>query len=252
MTTSELRGRSAIVTGSAKRNGRAIAIALANAGASVVINARTSADAAHAVAQEIQASGGRAAVCMADITRPADAQRLVKTAADAFGGLDILVNNAATRPNDRFADMDLAKWRAVTSVILDGAFLCCMSAAPYLQRSGHGRIVNIGGVAGHRGARDRVHVVTAKAGLVGLTKALALELAPKVTVNCVVPGRIEDEADAPEERAAASRRVGPESIPLARSGSTRDVAAVVAFLCSESAGYITGQALHVNGGMYMC
>jgi 3-oxoacyl-[acyl-carrier protein] reductase len=248
----DLTGKSAIVTGSAKRNGRAIALALADAGASVVINARESLDDANAVSAEIRRRGGQAVVCMADVTRPADVQRLVGAAVNAFGSLDILVNNAATRTNDRFADMDLAKWHAVTSVILDGAFLCALTAAPHLQRSGHGRIVNIGGVAGHRGARGRIHVVSAKAGLVGLTKALALELAPKVTVNCVVPGRIEDEADSPEALAEANKRVAPESIPLARSGTTRDIAAAVAFLCSENASYVTGQALHVNGGMYLC
>lgn len=252
MINIDLTGRSAIVTGSAKRNGRAIALALADAGASVVINARTSVDDANAVSAEIRRRGGQAVVCMADVTRPADVQRLVEKAVDAFGGLDILVNNAATRSNDRFSDMDLEKWRAVTAVILDGAFLCSLTAAPHLQRSGRGRIVNIGGVAGHRGARGRIHVVAAKAGLVGLTKALALELAPGVTVNCVVPGRIEDETDSPEALAEANKRVAPESIPLGRSGTTRDIAAAVAFLCSDNANYVTGQALHVNGGMYLC
>ena len=251
MLNVDLTGRSAIVTGSAQRNGRAIARILAKAGASVVINARTSIAAANSVAAEIRGDGGRAVVCLADVTQPADAQRLVDAAIDAFGGLDILVNNAATRPDDTFAEMDLAKWRAVTAVILDGAFLCSLVAAPHLQRSGHGRIINIGGVAGHRGARGRIHVVAAKAGLVGLTKALALELSPQVTVNCVVPGRIEDESDSPENVEAASRRVAPDSIPLGRSGSTSDVAAAVAFLCCDGGNYITGQTLHVNGGMYL-
>ena len=251
MITIDLSGRSAIVTGSAQRNGRATALALAEAGASVVINARTSVESANKVAAEIQSRGGKAVVCMADITQPDDVKRLIGTAVDAFGGLDILVNNAASRPNDKFADMDLAKWRAVTSIILDGAFLCSITAAPHLKRSGRGRIVNMGGVASFRGARDRIHVVAAKAGLVGMTKALALELAPEVTVNCIAPGRIEDDADSPEERAAGSKRAG-QSIPLGRSGSTRDTGSAIAFLCSDQANYITGHTLHMKGGLYLC
>jgi 3-oxoacyl-[acyl-carrier protein] reductase len=225
---------------------------LAEAGAAVVINARTSAAAAHEVASKIKSMGGRAEVCIADVTQPADVDRLIGTAVGAFGGLDILVNNAATRPADSFAEMDLAKWRAVTAVILDGAFLCAMAAAPHLQNSGRGRIINIGGVAGHRGARGRIHVVSAKAGLVGLTKALALELAPRVTVNCVVPGRIEDASDSPHDIAAGNKRAPVDSIPLGRSGSTSDIAMTVTLLCSDGLGYVTGQAVHVNGGMYLC
>jgi 3-oxoacyl-[acyl-carrier protein] reductase len=252
---SDLSGKVALVTGSSRRNGRAIARALASAGASVVINARTSAGEADLVVQEITLAGGRAVACMADIAQEQDAQRLIATALEAFGRLDILVNNAAIRAADPLAEMSFARWREVNGIILDGAFLCAKSAAPHLQRGGGGgggRIVNIGGISGHKGAVGRAHVVAAKAGLIGLTKALALELAPDVTVNCVSPGRIEDIDDSAADRTSRDIRLPSDLIPLQRSGTTQDVAAAVRFLCSEAAGYITGQVIHVNGGAYIC
>lgn len=202
--------------------------------------------------QEIVSTGGRAVACLADVAHEQDAQRLIATAVDAFGRLDILVNNAAVRAADPLPTLTYARWREVNAIILDGAFLCAQAAAPHLQKTGAGRIVNIGGISAHKGVNKRAHVVAAKAGLVGLTKALALELAPSVTVNCVAPGRIEDESDSAEERSSRSVRLPAEQIPLQRSGSTAEVAATVRFLCSDGAGYITGQVIHVNGGAYLC
>jgi 3-oxoacyl-[acyl-carrier protein] reductase len=248
----DLSGRAAIVTGSARRIGRAIAIALAEAGAAIIVNGRTSAAEAAQVTEEIRAKGGRAETCMADVTQPREVERLIGTAVEAFGGLDILVNNAGIRSNERLADMNYEKWRAVTSVILDGSFLCALAAAPHLSRSPHGRIINLGGTSAHRGARDRIHVMAAKSGLIGLTRSLALELAPSVTCNCVVPALIEDAADDPEEATARHKRLPPELVPLGRTGTPAEVAAAILYLCSDGADYVTGQTLHVNGGVYLC
>jgi 3-oxoacyl-[acyl-carrier protein] reductase len=245
-----LSGRTAIVTGSARRIGRAIALALADAGAQLVINARSSTRDADAVVQEIERRGGRAVACLADVSRPDEAARIVKSAVDAFGGVDILVNNAAIRPHQPFLEMTYEKWREVTGTILDGAFLCALAAGPYLAKSPHGRIINMGGTSAHKGGKDRIHVMAAKSAMIGLTKGLAIELAPNVTANCVVPALIEDEADAGTERAARRQRMPLKDVPAGRPGTPAEVAGVIAFLCSDAAGYITGQTIFVNGGAY--
>jgi 3-oxoacyl-[acyl-carrier protein] reductase len=251
MAEADLSGRVAIVTGSGRRNGRTIARRLAGAGAAVVVNARVSRGEADQVVREIVEAGGRAVACLADVSREDEVERLIATAVESFGGLDILVNNAALRAQEGLADISFARWREVTSIILDGAFLTTKHAAPHLRRSKAGRIVNITGITGHKGVPNRSHVIAAKSGLIGFTKAIALELAPEVTVNCVSPGRIEDEDDAAEELTKRAGRPTAAQIPLQRMGRTGDVAATVKFLCSDEASYITGQVIHVNGGAYM-
>ena len=243
--------KAAIVTGSSRRTGRAIARALARNGVAIVVNARSSHAEALSVAEEIRAIGGEAEVCLADVAQPEGAHRLIESCVERFGRLDILVNNAAVRANASFETLSFDEWRRVSAVILDGAFLCSQAAAPHLRHA-RGRIVNIAGIAAHRAAVGRAHVVAAKAGLVGLTKALALELAPEVTVNCVSPGKIEDPNDSADERAKRGARFPEELVPLRRSGATEEVAQAVAYLCSDVAGYITGQTLHVNGGAFWC
>lgn len=187
----ELEGRVALVTGGARNIGRAISRALAAGGATVMVNARSSrAEAAHTVAM-IEAEGGRATSCLADVSRPAQVARLVAATLARHGRLDILVHNAALREERPFEDITLAEWRRVLGVVLDGAFLTAQAALPHLRAAGAGAVVLIGGQTGHQGAVGRAHVVTAKAGLAGLTKALALEFAPAcITVNCVVPGAV--------------------------------------------------------------
>ncbi|MGE3403345.1 MAG: SDR family NAD(P)-dependent oxidoreductase [Vicinamibacterales bacterium] len=248
MIEHELAGRRAIVTGSAKNIGRAIAIELAQAGAAVAINARTSDDAARDVAAEIERAGGRAVVVLADVGTADGARRLIDDTAAALGGIDILVNNAAVRREAAFADLDFAQWREVLSIALDGAYLCSHAALPHLMRApaGHAAIVNIGGLTAHTGAARRAHVVAAKAGLVGLTRALAHDLAPHVTVNCVAPGLIETAraGAAPAHHAHAQTLLG-------RRGQPADVAALVRFVCGPGGRYLTGQTLHVNGGAYL-
>jgi 3-oxoacyl-[acyl-carrier protein] reductase len=246
-----LKGRSAIVTGSARRIGRAIAFELASCGAAVLINSRSDTAAAQATAEQIVAKGGRASFCVADVTKPDDVRRMVGTAVDAFGGLDILVNNAAVRPNEPLEAISVEKWREVLAVVLDGSFLCAQACAPHLKRSNQGRVINIGGTSAHKGVTNRIHVMTAKSGLVGLTKGLAMELAPHATANCVVPGLIEDEQDEQAEVEARRKRMPPELVPVGRTGAPKDIAGMVAFLCSDAGGYITGQTIHVSGGLYL-
>ena len=187
--THELSGRVAIVTGAGRNIGRAIALALADGGAAVVVNARSNLQEAEAVAGEIERGGGKALAVTADVADADAVERMVAAAASRFGRIDILVNNAAVRAEQPLETMTLADWRAVTGVILDGAFNCVKACLPHLKQSGAGVIVNIGGLSAHTGAARRPHVVTAKAGLIGFTRALAHELAPdKIRVNTVTPG----------------------------------------------------------------
>ena len=243
----DLTGRVAVVTGSSRNIGRAIALALADAGAAVMVNGRTAAAEAEAVAEEIRKAGGRAAVKIADVADPQAAAALIAAAVESFGRLDILVNNAAVRREIDFAQLDYREWRAITSIILDGAYLCSHSALPHLIASGSGAVVNIGGVSAFTGAAARAHVIAAKAGLAGLTRALAHDLAPHgITVNCVVPGRIDT------TRAGKEPAHHGGSGPLAgRRGRPEEIAALVRFLCGPEARYITGQSIHANGGVFM-
>ncbi|HLX79797.1 MAG TPA: 3-oxoacyl-ACP reductase family protein [Burkholderiales bacterium] len=247
---SELTGKVALVTGGARNIGRAISRALAAGGAAVMVNAHGSREAAEQTVALIKSAGGRAALHLADVTDAGAVGAMVAAAVREFGRLDLLVNNAAIRAETPLAEMKLEDWRRVLSVILDGAFLCAQSCLPHLARAGGGAIVNIGGMTAHKGAAGRVHVVAAKAGLAGMTRALALELAPHgITVNCVVPGTIETLRGLP---GAPERPAHRQSLPPAgRRGEPEEVAAAVRFLCGPGARYITGQSLHVNGGGYM-
>jgi 3-oxoacyl-[acyl-carrier protein] reductase len=243
----ELAGNVVLITGGGRNIGRAIALSLAAGGAGVMVNVdRSHSDAAETV-RMVEESGAKAASFLADVTDPDDVAAMVAATVDRFGRIDALVNNAALRTEQAFSDMPLVDWRRILSVILDGAFLCSQACLPHLVRSGHGAIVNIGGETGHRGAALRAHVVTAKAGLAGMTKALALELAPhRVTVNCVVPGRIDTIR---ESTSTLAHR--PAVPPIGRLGAPGEVAAMVRVLCGPDARYITGQAIHVNGGGWM-
>ncbi len=237
--TNELQGRVALVTGAGRNIGRAIALALADAGAKVVVNARSSLQEIQSVAEEIDGLA-----LLADITDQNSVEAMVSTALERFGRLDILVNNAAIRAIEPIEGIGAARWREVTSVILDGAWLCSRACMAALRSSGAGSIVNIGGLSAHTGALGRPHVIAAKAGLVGLTRALAHDLAAQgVTVNCVVPGMIET------RRTSPSAHPGRESA-LGRRGTPEEVAACVRFLAGPGARYVTGQTLHVNGGAF--
>ena len=246
----ELAGQVALVTGGVRRIGRSIALTLAREGAAIAVNAKSSRDEAAETVQEIEALGGTARVCMADVTDEAQVGRMVAEIGHDLGPVDILINNAAVRRDGEFASMSFADWRAVMAVVLDGAFLVSRAVIPGMLAKGRGTIVNIGGVTGHTGASGRAHVVAAKAGLVGLTKALAVEFGTRgITVNCVVPGKI---AGPRAASAGTSGAIPGGGHPLVgREGEPEDVAAAVRLLCSSGGRYITGQTIHVSGGIYL-
>jgi 3-oxoacyl-[acyl-carrier protein] reductase len=244
----ELEGRVALVTGGGRNIGRAIAVALARGGAAVIVNCRNSQAEAEGVVKEIEAAGGRAMGHLADVTDEKAVRAMVDAGVKRFGRLDILVNNAAVRDVTKIDDIDLATWRYVTGIILDGAFICTKAALGQLRKSGSGAIVNIGGMSGHTGAKGRPHVVAAKLGLVGLTRALAHDLAEdNITVNCVVPGLIETARGATSGTRTAHLHEGL----LGRHGKPEEVAAVVRLLAGPNGRYLTGQDWHVNGGAYL-
>lgn len=244
--TTETR-KVALVTGASRNIGRAIAVRLAQDGCDVIVHVGHDLAAGEETASAVRAAGARAEVVAADLRQQDGIARLVYVANQDFGRLDILVNNAAIRPEADFAALTLEAWREVMTVCLEAPFLLSQAAMPYLSQSPGGSIVNIGGLTGHTGAEGRAHVVTAKAGLVGLTKAMAHELAGKgICVNCVSPGLIET------QRAAASpAHHSSRQNLLGRRGLPDDVADAVAYLCSPAARYVTGQTLHVNGGAFL-
>ena len=243
----ELAGTAAVITGSNRNIGRAIALALADAGAAVVINAHRSRDLAEAVATEVGDAGGRAMVHMADVTVPDQVAGLIQAAVDKFGRLDFLVNNVAARKQTPMVDTSYEDWREVMTSILDSAFLCTRAAIPHLIESGRGAIVNLGGVSGFAGVPDRSHVATAKAGIAGMTGSLAVELAPhNITVNCISPGHIATSHDG-----GVPRHFQDRVAPLGRPGTVEEISATARFLCGPGARYITGETIHVNGGWYI-
>src|ERR1700731_2663751 len=247
--TGELTGKVAIVTGAGRNIGRAIALTLAEGGASVMVNARGNRTEAEAVMREIESAGGKALVHLGDVADAAAVQAMADMAVKQLGRIDILVNNAALRHEKPFGEMSYAEWREILDVTLDGAFHCAKACLPALRKSGAGTIVNIGGLSAHTGAKDRAHVVTAKAGIIGLTRALAHDLASDgITVNCVVPGLIG--TPRPKEKAQPAHPLDHHTITGER-GRPEDVAATVRFLCSPAAPYINGQAIHSNGGAYL-
>ncbi len=241
--------RSAIVTGAARNIGRASALALGQLGFGVLVHAQRNRDGAEETARLVRDAGGEARTLLADLTDP-EAAATIAAAARELGTIAVLVNNAAVRRAVPFREMTLEEWRAILAVNLDAAFLCAGAVIGDMVSAGWGRIVNIGGLTGHTGASGRAHVVTSKAALVGLTKALATEFAGTgVTANCVVPGEIETERGG----AAGARGQHPDKRPpmVGRRGEPREVAAMVAMLCGPDADYVTGQTIHVNGGAYL-
>ena len=241
----ELDGMVAIVTGSSRNIGRAIALTLAAAGARVAVNARSSEAQARETVEEIRATGGSAMLAMADVTDPSAVALMVERVAQAWGRIDILVNNANVHGVKPFEELTFEDWRSTLSVALDAPFHCIKACYPPMIRQGGGAIVNIGGSAGHMPYDGRVPVSAAKAGLAGITRSLALEGSRhKISVNCIAPGPVNTVRDVPSKS-------DPKKIPLGRFAEPDEVAHVVRMLCAPRGRYITGQTIHVNGGLYM-
>jgi len=244
----ELTGKVAIVTGAGRNIGRAIVLGLAYAGASVVLNVRSNKGEANSVVREIEAAGGKAIGVLGDVADEKTADALADAALKRFGRIDILVNNAALRRETPITEMDYTEWREVMSVILDGAFRCVHACLPAMRKNG-GTIINIGGMSAHVGSKDRAHVMTAKTGLVGFTRALAHDLAAeKITANCVVPGAIDTARPSSSQSPAHHLTHGTIT---GQRGKPDDVAAMVRFLCGPGGRYVTGQTIHVSGGGYL-
>jgi 3-oxoacyl-[acyl-carrier protein] reductase len=247
-----LEGRVALVTGASRGIGRAIAVALGHRGATVIINYASREDAAREAAAEVQAAGGKAAVLGFDVAAAEPVTEAVKQIGKDHGGLDILVNNAGVAINGLLMRFKDDQWQRTLDVNLTGAFNCSRAAASLLLRAkDRGRIVNITSVVGEMGNGGQAAYAASKAGVIGLTKALARELASRaVTVNAVAPGFIETDMTA-EHLPEAAREKLLTGIPLGRIGRAEEIGDCVAFLAGPEAAYLTGQVLRVNGGMLM-
>ena len=246
----DLSGKAAIVTGGSRGIGKAIALRLAQQGADVCFSYRGNADAAAATQKEIEALGRKCVSVQADVTEPDAAEALVKAALDAFGKVDILVNNAGITRDDLIMRMKPEDWRDVIETNLFGAFWTLKAVTRPMLRAKSGRIINITSVSGQAGQTGQANYSSAKAGLIGLTKAAARELASRsITVNAVAPGFVLTELT--QDLNDDLKGQITERTPLGRFGTTEEVAYAVAFLASDEAAYITGQVLAVDGGLVM-
>lgn len=244
----ELKGRVAIVTGAGRNIGRAIALHLAAGGAAVVVNARSNQAEADAVVAEIAAAGGKAIAVLADVGDPAAVEAMAQAALKAFGRIDILVNNASLRREKPIDEMSYAEWREIMDATLDSAFHGVHACLPAMKKNG-GTIINIGGMSAHIGSKGRAHVMTAKAGLLGFTRALAHDLgAYRITANCVVPGAIH--TTRPRTSLNPAHHLTHGTI-TGEPGKPDDVAAMVRLLAGPGGRNVTGQTIHVNGGAFL-
>jgi 3-oxoacyl-[acyl-carrier protein] reductase len=244
-----LKNRTALVTGASQGIGRATALALAQAGARVAAAARSAEKLANVVA-EIAAAGGEAVAVPMDVADAEQVKTGVRTAIEKLGKLDILVNNAAITRDGLALRMKLEDWEAVLRTNLTGAHLCAQQALAAMIRARYGRIINVTSVVAETGNAGQANYVAAKAGLIGLTRALAVEVASRnITVNAIAPGFIVSPMTAPLPQEMRDDLVA--RIPLGRMGTDAEVAAAAVFLASDEAGYITGAVLEVNGGLHM-
>jgi 3-oxoacyl-[acyl-carrier protein] reductase len=249
MADKELAGKVAVVTGAGRNIGRAIALQLAQAGASVVVNVRSNQAEADGVVREIEAAGGKALAALADVADPAAVEAMAQAALKRFGRIDILVNNASLRREQPIDKMSYADWREVMGATLDSAFHGVHACLPAMKKAGGGTIINVGGLSAHIGSKNRAHVMTAKTALLGFTRALAHDLAANhITANCVVPGAIDTAR--PGSSPSPAHHLTHGTITGER-GKPEDVAAMIRFLCGPGGRYVTGQTIHVSGGAYL-
>jgi 3-oxoacyl-[acyl-carrier protein] reductase len=246
----KLKDKTAIVTGASRGIGEAIALRLASEGANVAICASRSTEAAEAVAEKIRASGNQAIVQQTDVSQSESVDTLIKTTLDAWGKIDILINNAGITRDNLLMRMKKDEWDAVLDVNLKGAYHCIKAVTRPMMKARSGRIINISSVVGLMGNAAQINYAASKAGLIGLTKSVAKELAGRnITANVVAPGFIPTEMTAKLTDDLQEKLIA--QIPLGKLGSPEDVAAAVAFLASDDAAYMTGQVLVVDGGMVM-
>lgn len=245
-----LKGKTAVVTGASRGIGRAIAIKLAKLGANIVVNYRNSVDAVQEVVKEIEALGVKALAVQADISSYSDVEFMMKKCIEEFGSLDILVNNAGITKDGLLMRMKEEDFDSVIDINLKGAFNCTRHVSAIMLKQRRGRIINISSVSGITGNAGQVNYSSAKAGIIGMTKAVAREFASRgITCNAVAPGYIQ--TDMTKALPEKVKDVIMNTIPLKRLGMPEDVANAVAFLASEEAAYITGQVINVDGGMVM-
>ena len=239
-----LTGRVALVTGSGRNIGRATVLELARQGSNVVTNARTNREEAEAVAAEARELGAQAIATIADVADQGAVYRMVGEAISEFGRVDILVNNAGMRASKPFTEMTVDDWREVNGVNMDGPFFACQAVVPGMIERGWGRIINVSGLNAFKGRAEWAHVCAGKMGALGMTRALAAELAQHgILVNHIVPGAFDT------SRVEGQSTPAPNAdIPVGRLGMPDEIAHTVAFLSSDGAAYVTGQTIHVNGG----
>ena len=248
MSEQKLAGKVALITGSARNIGRAIAHRLADEGADIVVNAVSDQATADAVVAEIKAKGRKAISCLANVTDADAVKAMAKRAKDELGGIDILVINASARGQVPFLDMTFEQFHGVIDISIDGAFHLSQACIPFMKDKGWGRVVTIGGVSWHVGTPTRVHNLVAKSGLTGFTRGLAAEFAMDgITSNSVSPGFI----DTVRPASAGALPNRPVKAPIERMGTSEEVASMVHYLCLPESAYVTGQTMHVNGGMYL-
>jgi 3-oxoacyl-[acyl-carrier protein] reductase len=245
-----MKGKTAIITGSARGLGKAAAMKLASLGANIVLNDIPSSESLDNTAEEFRKADFNIIVAKGDVRNPEDVKSMIAASVDAFGSVDILVNNAGITRDKPMALMSEEDWDTVLDINLKGAFLCTKFAVKQMIKQKYGRIVNITSVAGRYGNQGQANYSSSKAGLIGLTKTTAKEFAARgITCNAVAPGVIKSDMTdlLPEE----VRKKYLENIPLGRFGTPEDVADAVAFLASDHASYITGQVIDIDGGLVM-
>ncbi len=238
-------GKVVLITGGARNLGRAMGVAFAGAGGSIAINARWQRPELKETLAAIEAAGGEAIAVIGDVTDRAAVNSMIADIVGRFGRLDVLINNAVTHATKPFLELSYADWRAPIGVTLDGAFHCTQAAVPAMIRAGGGSIVNMGGLFGHMPIANRAPTAAAKAGLAGLTRALALELAQhNINVNYVAPGPANTVRDGPF-------KFDLTRIPFGRFAEPAEIVASAMMLCGRDGRFVTGQTIHVNGGLFM-
>lgn len=246
----KLKGKTAIITGSSRGLGKAIAIKLGQLGANIVLNGTTASEAINRTCEELKAAGVNVAVSVGDVRNLEYVETMVNTALDTFGSIDILVNNAGVTRDKLIMKMSEGDWDDVLDINLKGAFLCTKAVTRTMMKQRSGKIINVTSVAGVMGNPSQANYSASKAGLIGLTKATAKELATRgINCNAVAPGLIS--TDMTEVLSDSIKENYLNSIPQKRFGTPEDVANVVGFLVSDEANYITGQVIHIDGGLVM-